>query len=114
MSDIFEDFDKKKFGWFHVKSILTTGIGVFTDGYDLSSVGIVLAIVLSSYGITKSTPGYVLYTSLIAGSALIGAAVGALILVSLQDVVEKSSMELMCLYLVYLHSCRSLPLMYMH
>ncbi|WP_287961242.1 MFS transporter [Acidiplasma sp.] len=79
MSDIFEDFDKKKFGWFHVKSILTTGMGVFTDGYDLSSVGIVLAIVLSSYGITKSTPGYVLYTSLIAGSALIGAAVGALI-----------------------------------
>ncbi|MEM0140315.1 MAG: MFS transporter [Ferroplasma sp.] len=79
MADIFEDLDKQKFGWFHARSILTTGMGVFTDGYDLSSVGIVLMIILTSYGITKSTPGYVLYTSLIAGSALIGAAVGALI-----------------------------------
>ncbi|CAC11913.1 inorganic phosphate transport protein related protein [Thermoplasma acidophilum] len=79
MPNIFEDLDRKKFGWFHLRSILTTGMGVFTDGYDLSSIGIVLAIVLSSYGITKITPGYTLYTSLIAGSALIGAAIGALI-----------------------------------
>ncbi len=79
MADIFEDLDKQKFGWFHARSILTTGMGVFTDGYDLSSVGIVLAIILSAYGITKSNPNYVLFTSLIAGSALIGAAVGAII-----------------------------------
>ncbi|WP_337860976.1 MFS transporter [Ferroplasma sp.] len=79
MADIFDDLDKQKFGWFHARSILTTGMGVFTDGYDLSSVGIVLLIILSSYGITKSDPDYVLVTSLIAGSALIGAAVGALI-----------------------------------
>ncbi len=77
--NIFEDLDKQKFGWFHARSILTTGMGVFTDGYDLSSVGIVLAIILTAYGITKTTPGYELYLSLIAGSALIGAAVGALI-----------------------------------
>jgi len=79
MSDIFEDLDKQKFGWFHARSILTTGMGVFTDGYDLSSVGIVLAIILSAYGVTKSSSDYVLVTSLVAGSALVGAAVGALI-----------------------------------
>jgi MFS family permease len=79
MTDIFDDLDKQKFGWFHARSILTTGMGVFTDGYDLSSIGIVLLIVLSSYGITKSDPDYALLTSLIAGSALIGAAAGALI-----------------------------------
>ncbi|HIH60429.1 MAG: MFS transporter [Candidatus Thermoplasmatota archaeon] len=79
MADIFDDLDKQKFGWFHARSILTTGMGVFTDGYDLSSVGIVLLIILSSYGITSSTPGYVLITSLVAGTALIGAAAGALV-----------------------------------
>ncbi len=31
MTDIFEDLNKKKFGWFHARSILTTGMGVFTD-----------------------------------------------------------------------------------
>jgi MFS family permease len=79
MTDIFDDLDKQKFGWFHARSILTTGMGVFTDGYDLSSVGIVLVIILTAYGITPSSPDYLLLTSLIAGSALIGAAVGALI-----------------------------------
>ncbi len=71
--------NKKKFGWFHARSILTTGMGVFTDGYDLSSVGLVLAIILTSYGITTNSKNYILFTSLVAGSALIGAAVGALI-----------------------------------
>ncbi len=42
-------------------------------------MGLVLAIILTSYGITKSSPGYIMFTSLIAGSALIGAAVGALV-----------------------------------
>ena len=71
MADIFDDLDKQKFGWFHARSIFTTGMGVFTDGYDLSSVGIVLLIILSSYGITSSTPGYVLITSLVIYSVFI-------------------------------------------
>ena len=79
MTNIFEDLDKKKFGWFHARSILTTGMGVFTDGYDLSSVGIVLAIIMTSYGITKTSPNYTLFLSLITGTALVGAAIGALI-----------------------------------
>ncbi len=79
MTDVFDGFDRKKFGWFHVRSILTTGMGVFTDGYDLSSVGIVLALIMASYGITKTTPGYALFLSLVAGTALIGAAAGAII-----------------------------------
>ncbi len=76
---VFKPLDEKKFSWFHVKSMITTGMGVFTDGYDLSSIGIVLLTVLSSFGITKHSPDYALYTSLISGSALIGAAVGAII-----------------------------------
>ena len=31
--------------------MFTTGMGVFTDGYDLSSIGLVLPLVLASFGI---------------------------------------------------------------
>ncbi len=68
--------DNKKLGFFHWKSLVTTGMGVFTDGYDLSSIGIVLPLVLLSFGI-KSLTG--IESSLLAGSALIGAVMGALI-----------------------------------
>ncbi|MCI2415146.1 MAG: MFS transporter [Candidatus Aramenus sp.] len=76
---VFKPLDQKEFSWFHVRSLITTGMGVFTDGYDLSSIGIVLLTVLSALGITEHSPDYALYTSLISGSALIGAAVGAII-----------------------------------
>ncbi|MCL4351924.1 MAG: MFS transporter [Firmicutes bacterium] len=73
---LFEPLDQAKFGWFHGKSIFTTGMGVFTDGYDLSSIGIVLTLALASFGV-KSLTG--IESSLLAGSALVGAALGAII-----------------------------------
>ncbi|QIW25207.1 MFS transporter [Sulfolobus sp. S-194] len=79
LSDIFKPLDQRKFDVWHIKSLLTTGMGVFTDGYDLSSIGIVLAMVLSSLGITSKSPDYTLWESLISGSALIGAAIGAIV-----------------------------------
>lgn len=75
----FKPLDDKKFDIFHIKSLITTGMGVFTDGYDLSSIGIVLLTVLSSFNIHKDSPAYNIYESLISGSALIGAAIGALL-----------------------------------
>ncbi|MEM3972420.1 MAG: MFS transporter [Saccharolobus sp.] len=72
---IFEPIDEKKFDIFHWKAMITTGMGVFTDGYDLSSIGIVLGVVLASLGIK----GNLLWESLIAGSALMGAAIGSII-----------------------------------
>ncbi|WP_297216145.1 MFS transporter [Thermoplasma sp.] len=79
MTNIYRDLDENRFGWFHLKSMITTGMGVFTDGYDLSSIGLVLFMVLSFYGIGKNSSNYVLYISLLAGSALIGAAVGSIL-----------------------------------
>jgi len=79
ISDYFKPLDQRNFDVWHIKSLLTTGMGVFTDGYDLSSIGIVLTTVLATFGITKNSPDYMLWNSLIAGSALIGAAVGAII-----------------------------------
>ncbi|MCL4318596.1 MAG: MFS transporter [Firmicutes bacterium] len=73
---VFTPLDQAKFGWFHAKSIFTTGMGVFTDGYDLSSIGIVLTLALASFGV-KSLTG--IESSLLAGSALVGAAAGAVL-----------------------------------
>lgn len=33
--DLFKEMDNAKFGWFHVKACLVSGIGFFTDAYDL-------------------------------------------------------------------------------
>ncbi|BFH72830.1 MFS transporter [Sulfurisphaera javensis] len=79
LSDVFKPLDSRNFDVWHIKSLLTTGMGVFTDGYDLSSIGIVLTTVLATFGITKNSPDYLLWDSLIAGSALIGAAIGAIV-----------------------------------
>ena len=68
--------DEQPFKRFHWLALFTTGMGVFTDGYDLSSIAVVLPLVLASFGVAHITG---LESGMLAGSALVGAAVGALI-----------------------------------
>ncbi|HEY1856675.1 MFS transporter [Acidocella sp.] len=72
----FKPLDDQPFKGFHWRAVFTTGMGVFTDGYDLASIGVVLPLVLASFGV-----GHIggLDGALLAGSALLGAALGALI-----------------------------------
>jgi MFS family permease len=79
LSDVFKPLDDKKFDMFHIKSLLTTGMGVFTDGYDLSSIGIVINAVLASFGLHSKTSEYNYWEAWVSSSALIGAAIGAII-----------------------------------
>jgi MFS family permease len=72
----FATIDEQPFKRFHWLAMFTTGMGVFTDGYDLSSIGLVLPLVLGSFGVAKLTG---LESGMLAGSALVGAAIGALI-----------------------------------
>lgn len=72
----FADLDEQPFKRFNWLALITTGMGVFTDGYDLSSIGIVLPLVLASFGVQHITG---LESGALAGSALVGAALGALI-----------------------------------
>lgn len=72
----FAKLDAQRFSAFHVRAVLTTGMGCVTDGYDLSSIGIVLPLVLASFGIKKISG---LDAAMLTGSALLGAALGALI-----------------------------------
>jgi len=72
----FAQLDEQPIKRFHWLAIFTTGMGVFTDGYDLSSIGIVLPLVLASFGVAKVSS---IQGAGLAGSALVGAAIGALL-----------------------------------
>jgi MFS family permease len=72
----FAALDEQAFRAFHWRTTLTTGLGVFCDGYDLSSVGIVLPLILASFGNVKLSS---LESASLAASALLGSTVGALV-----------------------------------
>jgi MFS family permease len=72
----FAELDDKPFSRFHVLAMFTTGMGVFTDGYDLSSIGLVLPLCLASFGVDHITG---LQSGLLTGSALVGSVIGALL-----------------------------------
>src|SRR5438105_1659442 len=73
---VFTVLDEQRFKRFHWRTTLTTGLGVFCDGYDLSSVGIVLPLILASFGHPSLSS---LESASLASSALVGAAFGALL-----------------------------------
>ena len=72
----FAAIDEQKFGAFHWRMIATTGMGVFCDGYDLNSIGIVLPLVLASFGVGEIGGGAAAW---LATAALMGSVVGALL-----------------------------------
>jgi MFS family permease len=72
----FAKLDDKPLSRFHVLAMFTTGMGVFTDGYDLSSIGLVLPLCLASFGVDHITG---LQSGLLTGSALVGSVIGALL-----------------------------------
>jgi MFS family permease len=72
----FQALDDQHFSGFHWRAVLTTGLGVFTDFYDNTTIGMVLPMILLTFGI-KHISG--LQAGALAGSALVGMGVGALI-----------------------------------
>ncbi|HEX5282035.1 MAG TPA: MFS transporter [Micropepsaceae bacterium] len=73
---MFTVLDEQRFKTFHWRTTLTTGLGVFCDGYDLSALGIVLPLVLASFGHAALSS---VESATLAASVLVGAAVGALL-----------------------------------
>ena len=75
MADLeFAHIDEQKFSRFHWRATLTTGLGVFCDGYDLSSLGLVLTLVLHSFH-RDNIPWL---QGTLSATALMGATVGGL------------------------------------
>jgi len=71
----FAALDEQRFAAFHWRTTLVTGLGVFCDGYDLSSVGIVLPLILKSFGDARLSS---IESASLAASALVGSVIGAL------------------------------------
>ena len=71
----FAAIDEQQFKAFHWRMTLTTGLGVFCDGYDLSSLALVLPLIAKSFGQTGFTGAQ---TGALSAAALVGAATGAL------------------------------------
>ncbi len=68
--------DEQRFSRFHARAVITTGMGVFTDGYDLISISVVLPMVLHSFGVASLTGTQ---SSLLVAAALVASAFGAVL-----------------------------------
>ncbi len=72
----FEAIDEQRLQAFHWRAMLTTGLGVFCDGYDISSIALVLGAALHSFGAAKMTS---IEAGALTASALVGSMLGALV-----------------------------------
>src|SRR2546428_12404662 len=77
--------DNSSLSGFHLKAMLTSGMGFFTDAYDLFIIGVVLAIMTPIWNLNKFE------ISLIGSTSLIAAALGAIIFGRLADYVGRRS-----------------------
>jgi len=51
---VLEDLDNAKTGKFHFKTIFITGMGFFSDAYDLFVISAALPIIVAVFGLTGS------------------------------------------------------------
>src|SRR6059058_5201321 len=71
--------DNSSLSGFHFKAMITSGMGFFTDAYDLFIIGVVLAILKPLWHLSA------LEISLLGSTSLIAAAVGSLLFGRLAD-----------------------------
>jgi PHS family inorganic phosphate transporter-like MFS transporter len=77
--------DNSSLSGFHFKAMLTSGMGFFTDAYDLFIIGVVLAILAPIWNLNKFE------ISLIGSTSLIAAAIGSILFGRLADYVGRKS-----------------------
>ncbi len=77
--------DASSVSGFHVKALLTSGMGFFTDAYDLFIIGVALAVLTPIWHLTS------LEISLIGSTSLIAAALGSVLFGRLADYVGRRS-----------------------
>src|SRR5947208_15001315 len=77
--------DNSSLSGFHLKAMLTSGMGFFTDAYDLFIIGVVLAILTPICNLNKFE------ISLLGSTSLIAAALVTIVFALLADYVVRSS-----------------------
>src|SRR5437868_7476828 len=82
---VLAELDNSSLSGFHFKALLTSGMGFFTDAYDLFIIGVALAILKPLWNLNA------LEISLLGSTSLIAAALGAVIFGRLADYVGRRS-----------------------
>ncbi len=89
--EMFSDSDKSRLNRGHLKVWFTSGMGFFTDAYDLFIIGVVLILLEGSYGTSFSVSAGNPYVGagLLGSSAIIAAIFGQIVFGRLADVVGR-------------------------
>lgn len=85
-ADVDQFLDRSRFGLFHLKVVITSGMGFFTDAYDLTVISTALILINEQWHLS---PGQI---GLLGSSALISSALGAFGIGRLADVVGRKRM----------------------
>ncbi|HUY29920.1 MAG TPA: MFS transporter [Acidimicrobiales bacterium] len=80
VDDLLDDAPTSRF---HRKAVLVSGVGFFTDAYDLFVIGTVAALVTTQWHLSTAE------TSWVSGSAILGAFVGALVFGRIADLLGR-------------------------
>jgi len=83
--DVLEALDNSKLSGFHWKAMITSGMGFFTDAYDLFIIGVALQILTPLWNLTPFEIGLVGSTSLIA------AALGSIVFGRMADFIGRKT-----------------------
>lgn len=83
--NILQQLDESKLSRFHVKTVITSGMGFFTDAYDLFIIGVVVSILKPIWNLSA------LDISLLGSTALLSAAFGSLIFGRLADLLGRKA-----------------------
>src|SRR5438270_9426911 len=78
-ADTLRELDESPLSSFHLKTVITSGMGFFTDAYDLFVIGVVSTILKNVWHIST------LDISLLSSTALLSAAIGAVIFGRIAD-----------------------------
>ncbi|CAF0869862.1 unnamed protein product [Brachionus calyciflorus] len=103
--------DNAKFGWFHIKACLVSGIGFFTDAYDLFIIN--LAMLMMGCVYFKDAPGHeknrvpVYIDTLVKASGQIGTLIGQLLFGILADHLGRKRMYGVELMIIIVSTCAS-------
>nr|HET6904608.1 MFS transporter [Ktedonobacteraceae bacterium] len=79
----FQQLDESTLSKFHFKAVITSGMGFFTDAYDLFIIGVVIVLLRPIWHLTA------LEVSLLGSTALLSAALGSLIFGHLADLLGR-------------------------
>ncbi|CAG8625862.1 2257_t:CDS:2, partial [Dentiscutata heterogama] len=101
-----EKIDNAKFGWFHVRACIVSGVGFFTDAYDIFAINLVAVMLGYVYFGTNSLPTEVDLGIKVATP--VGTLVGQVVFGILADVVGRKKMygiELLIIIFATLSCC---------